>query len=78
MVKATAKDEVDIDKEFNSLFGMFADHLASTHGIPLQIFRERYIDKGYFKLSVLFKELNRHRDFRKKLRQNGNAGLFSI
>jgi len=52
---------------YNQIVGRFAFHLSDTHGIPKQIFDERYIDKdGYFKnLEIIF-ELNRHRDFWKQ------------
>jgi hypothetical protein len=61
-----------IIESFNELMGKFAFHVSDTHGLPKEIFKERYIKDGYWDLVGIITLLKKHKDFLKK-----NAYLIS-
>jgi len=51
----------NIDK-FEELAGVFSFHLSDTHGIPLEIIKEKFLRMNYWNLICI---IYRHKDFKK-------------
>lgn len=55
----------------NGIIGSFCYHLMDTHGIPKQLFEEKYLHNGYWDFDRIRKIMLKHRDFLKKVNNNG-------
>lgn len=61
------------NEEILKILGRFAFHLSDTHGIPKEIFVEKYTKNGAWDLVRVFNFIFEHNDFMRQERRNAKS-----